>query len=47
MQIAPYGTWSSPITPASLAEAQVRIDEVRIEGPCTWWLESRPWEGGR
>ena len=47
MRIASYGTWSSPITPASLTQGQARIDEVRVDGPDTWWLESRPWEGGR
>jgi dipeptidyl aminopeptidase/acylaminoacyl peptidase len=47
MQSASYGTWSSPITPESLTEAQARVDEVRVDGPDTWWLESRPWEGGR
>lgn len=47
MRTASYGTWSSPITPESLAVGQARIDEVRIDGPHTWWLESRPWERGR
>jgi dipeptidyl aminopeptidase/acylaminoacyl peptidase len=47
MQTATYGSWDSPITPASLAQGQARIDEVRVDGPDTWWLESRPWEAGR
>jgi dipeptidyl aminopeptidase/acylaminoacyl peptidase len=47
MQRASFGTWSSPITAESLTEGQARLDEVRVEGPDTWWLESRPWEGGR
>ena len=47
MQRASYGTWSSPVTPESLTDGQARIDEVRVDGPDTWWLESRPWEGGR
>ncbi|MGA8047830.1 MAG: prolyl oligopeptidase family serine peptidase [Dermatophilaceae bacterium] len=47
MQTARYGTWTSPITPASLTEGQARIDEIRVDGPDTWWLESRPWESGR
>lgn len=47
MQIASYGTWTSPITAESLTTGTARIDEVRVEGPHTWWLESRPWEGGR
>ncbi|HHU11445.1 MAG TPA: S9 family peptidase [Intrasporangiaceae bacterium] len=47
MQTASYGTWSSPITAESLTRAQARLDEVRVDGADTWWLESRPWEGGR
>lgn len=47
MQTASYGTWTSPITPESLTTGQARIDEVRVDGRHTWWLESRPWEGGR
>lgn len=47
MRTASYGTWTSPITPESLTVGQTRIDEVRIDGPHTWWLESRPWEKGR
>lgn len=47
MRTASYGTWSSPITPESLTVGQARIDEVRVDGPHTWWIESRPWEKGR
>lgn len=47
MRTASYGKWSSPITPQSLTRGQARIDEVRVDGPHTWWLESRPWENGR
>lgn len=47
MRTASYGTWSSPITPESLTVGQARIDEVRVDGAHTWWIESRPWEKGR
>lgn len=43
----PHGTWPSPLMPADLATGQVRIDEVRPDGPDTWWVESRPSEQGR
>ena len=43
----PYGTWPSPITPESLATGQVSLDEVRVDGPDTYWLAGRPAEGGR
>lgn len=47
MRTASFGTWSSPVTSESLSVGQARIDEVRVDGPHTWWLESRPWEKGR
>lgn len=43
----PHGTWPSPIAPADLTAGQARIDEVRVDGADTYWLESRPWEKGR
>jgi dipeptidyl aminopeptidase/acylaminoacyl peptidase len=43
----PYGTWPSPLTPEALAAGEVRIDEVRVDGPDTYWLETRPDEAGR
>jgi len=43
----PHGTWPSPITPESLATGQGALDEVRVDGPDTYWLEGRPSEGGR
>lgn len=47
MTVASHGTWTSPITAESLTAAAARIDEVRVDGRHTWWLESRPWESGR
>jgi dipeptidyl aminopeptidase/acylaminoacyl peptidase len=47
MRILPYGTWPSPLTPEAVATGQVRIDEVRVDGPDTYWLETRPAEAGR
>jgi dipeptidyl aminopeptidase/acylaminoacyl peptidase len=47
MRTLPYGTWPSPMSPESLAEGQVAVDEVRVDGPDTYWLEGRPNEGGR
>ncbi len=47
MDALPFGTWPSPLSAADLAGGQVRIDEVRADGPDTWWVESRPTEGGR
>lgn len=47
MTVLPYGTWPSPITPASLTAAQARLDDVAVDGADTYWLEGRPWEEGR
>ncbi|MBD3781546.1 MAG: S9 family peptidase [Micrococcales bacterium] len=47
MRTLPYGTWPSPISPDDLASGQVFLDEVRVDGPDTYWLEGRPAEGGR
>jgi dipeptidyl aminopeptidase/acylaminoacyl peptidase len=46
-EIAPFGTWRSPITPESLTEAQVGLGPVTIDRGQICWLESRPEEGGR
>lgn len=47
MRVLPHGTWPSPLGPESLVASQVQVDEVRPDGPSTWWLEGRPGEGGR
>ena len=44
MTTLPYGTWPSPITPAQLATGGVGLDEVRVDGAATYWLELRPTE---
>ncbi len=45
--IAGYGTWSSPITPESLTEAQVGLAGSTVDSGYIYWLESRPEEAGR
>ena len=47
MQQLPFGTWPSPISPDDLASGSVGLDEVRVDGPSTYWLEGRPTEAGR
>ena len=47
MATLPHGTWPSPIPASALTARQARIDEVRVDGESTYWLESRPWEKGR
>jgi dipeptidyl aminopeptidase/acylaminoacyl peptidase len=45
--IAPYGSWSSPISAESLTESAVGIDEVTFDGDDLYWLQSDPADGGR
>ncbi len=47
MSTLPYGTWPSPISADDLARGQVSLDEVRMDGGSTYWLEGRPAEAGR
>jgi dipeptidyl aminopeptidase/acylaminoacyl peptidase len=46
-RVAPYGSWSSPVTAASLAADTINVYEPRFDGPDVFWLEGRPSDGGR
>lgn len=45
--IAPYGSWSSPVTPALLVEDAVGLSSVGVIDGRPAWVESRASEGGR
>ncbi|HEX4747808.1 MAG TPA: S9 family peptidase [Gaiellaceae bacterium] len=45
--IAPYGTWSSPISAEMVARAGVRLSAPWLEDGVVWWLEGRATEAGR
>jgi dipeptidyl aminopeptidase/acylaminoacyl peptidase len=45
--VAPYGSWRSPITSAMIAAETVGLGQVSLDGDDTYWIESRPAEGGR
>ncbi|MBZ5578155.1 MAG: prolyl oligopeptidase family serine peptidase [Acidobacteriia bacterium] len=47
MQTSPYGFWRSPITSDLIVAQSIGLSEVRLDGNATYWLESRPQEGGR
>ncbi len=47
MRIAPYGTWSSPVTDTLVAGATVTLSGLSADADHLLWLEQRPAEGGR
>lgn len=46
-QVAPYGSWRSPISAAAVARAAVRFGSLAVDGADVYWVEGRPDEGGR
>ena len=45
--IAPYGSWKSPVTSELITSQSVNLDQVRLRDDTLYWLERRPGEGGR
>lgn len=45
--VAPYGSWTSPISAERVMSATARLGEVAITDDAVWWSEGRPAEGGR
>jgi dipeptidyl aminopeptidase/acylaminoacyl peptidase len=46
-QVAPYGSWKSPITSEMLVADRVGLGQVWIDGDDIYWSEGRPQERGR
>lgn len=46
-QIAPYGSWKSPITSDLIASETVVFGQLALDGEDIYWIEMRPAEGGR
>lgn len=46
-EVAPYGSWKSPITPELIVSKSIGLGEVRLDGETVYWLEVRPEEQGR
>ncbi len=46
-EVAPYGSWLSPVTPTLLATAGVLLSEAMLDEGAVYWHERRPAEGGR
>lgn len=41
------GFWPSPLTAEAMAQQSGKVSELQILGNSTYWIESRPTEGGR
>lgn len=46
-QVAPYGSWRSPITSQMVASESVGLTQLVVDGGNVYWIEMRPSEGGR
>lgn len=45
--IAPYGSWTSPLTSDRIVSESIRLGQIALDGDRVLWIESRPKEGGR
>ncbi|MCI0457874.1 MAG: S9 family peptidase [Gemmataceae bacterium] len=46
-QVAPYGSWKSPITSDRIVSGTIGLEQVVLDGEDIYWIETRPLEGGR
>ncbi|NJN55279.1 MAG: S9 family peptidase, partial [Anaerolineae bacterium] len=46
-EIAPYGSWKSPITSDLIVAGSIGLGEIQLDGEAIYWLEMRPSENGR
>ncbi|HEX9115808.1 MAG TPA: S9 family peptidase [Anaerolineae bacterium] len=46
-QIAPYGSWRSPISADLIVGHSLRLANPQLDGEDAYWVEGRPAEGGR
>jgi dipeptidyl aminopeptidase/acylaminoacyl peptidase len=46
-EVAPYGSWKSPITADLIVSSTIGIGAPRLDGEDVYWLEGRPQERGR
>lgn len=42
-----YGAWRSPITSDFIVTESIGLSQLDVKNGCTFWVESRPSEGGR
>ncbi len=46
-QVAPYGSWKSPITSDLIVSRTIGLGQIRLDSEDIYWSEMRPDEGGR
>ena len=46
-QVAPYGSWKSPVTSELVASKKVWLESIVFDGEDIYWVEIRPSEEGR
>ncbi len=46
-QVAPYGSWKSPITSDLIVKGSIGVGMTALDGPDIYWIEMRPSEAGR
>lgn len=46
-EIAPYGSWKSPINSELITSDSVTLDQVQVDSGAVYWIERRPGEQGR
>jgi dipeptidyl aminopeptidase/acylaminoacyl peptidase len=46
-QVAPYGSWKSPITSTLIVKGSIGVGQVALDGEDVYWVEMRPSEAGR
>ena len=46
-QLAPYGSWKSPITSSLIVSETIGLSQIALDGEDVYWIEMRPSEGGR
>lgn len=47
VEVRPYGSWASPISPAVVVARSASLGEVAVGPDDVWWAEGRPEEHGR
>ena len=47
VNVAPYGSWESPVTSDLIVSESIRLGQLAIDGEDIYWVEQRPREGGR